>query len=425
MRRILRGGRILDPCQKLDQVGHLVIEGQKIAAVLRPEQPLPEEAEIIPAEGLMVTPGLIDMHVHLRQPGQEYKEDIVSGTRAAAAGGFTCLACMPNTDPVNDSAAVSQFIIDTAAREGEVRVKVIAAATKGLGGDELNEYGELSELGVVGLSDDGKPIFSPAVLRRVMEYASNFNLTVIDHPEEPSLATGGQINEGPVSTRLGLKGIPAQAEEIAVHRDIAVSRLTGLPIHLAHISTAGSVELIRRAKADGLKVTAETAPHYFTLTDEACATYSTNAKMNPPLRTADDVEAIRAGLADGTLDCIATDHAPHAVLEKDVEFARAAFGIVGLETALPLALDLVRDGVLSPLDLVSRMSAGPARVLGLNHGNLKPGTAADVTIIDPEAKWTVEPDKFRSKGRNTPFGGWQMQGRAVMTIVNGRTVYRV
>lgn len=424
MRRIITGGRIIDPCQKLDRVGHLVIEGERVAAILRPEQPVPQEAEVIPADGLWVVPGLIDIHVHLRQPGHEYKEDIASGTRAAAAGGFTTVAAMPNTEPINDSASISESIMEIAAREGTVRVKVIAAATKGQQGKELTEYGELAQLGVVGVSDDGRPVADAAMLRRVMEYAATtFGLKVIDHPEDLSLSQGGHMNEGAVSTRLGLRGIPAAAEEVAVHRDLAVAKLTGLPIHLAHISTAGAVELIRRAKYDGLAVTAETAPHYFTLTDEAVVGYDTGAKMNPPLRTAADVEAIRAGLADGTLDCIATDHAPHSSLEKEVEFERAAFGIVGLETALPLALALVGDGVLTPTGLVERMATRPAAVLGLKGGSLKPGGPADVTVIDPEAELTVDPTKFQSKSANTPFGGWRVRGRAKLTIVGGRTVF--
>ncbi len=424
MRRIIRGGRIIDPGQKLDQEGHLIIEGERIAAILRPEQPAPQEAEVIPAEGLWVVPGLIDMHVHLRQPGHEYKEDIASGTRAAAAGGFTCIASMPNTDPVNDNASVSEFIIETAAKEGLIKVKVIAAATKGLKGKELTEFGELAALGVLGVSDDGRPITPTNMLRRVMEYASNFGLVVIDHPEELSLSEHGQIHEGVVSTRLGLRGIPAAAEETAVFRDIAVAKLTGLPIHLAHISTAGAVELIRRAKAEGVKVTAETAPHYFTLTDEAVVGYDTSAKMNPPLRTAADVAAIKAGLGDGTIDCIATDHAPHSELEKEVEFERAAFGVIGLETALPLSLALVREGVLSPSALVERLAANPARILGLNTGSLKPGAPADITLIDPETEYTVKSADFMSKAANTPFDGWQVKGRAAMTIVAGRTVWK-
>ena len=395
-----------------------------MAAILRPEQPLPAEAEVIPCEGMWVVPGLVDIHVHLRQPGQEYKENIASGGRAAAAGGFTAVACMANTNPVNDTAAVSRFIIETAGRESPVRVKVIAAATRGLKGEDLSEYGDLAGLGVIALSDDGHPIQPARLLRRVLEYASSFGLKVIDHPEEPSLCSGGQINEGIVSTRLGLKGIPAAAEELGVYQDIAVSRLTGLPIHLAHISTAGAVELIRRAKAEGVPVTAETAPHYFTLTEEAVAEYQTSAKMNPPLRRAEDVAAVKAGLADGTLDVIASDHAPHSVLEKEVEFERAAFGIVGLETALPLSLGLVREGVLTPRQLVERLSLNPAKALAIQGGSLKPGQPADVTVIDPEARWTVEPGKFLSKGRNTPFAGWQVGGRAVLTVVAGRTVHK-
>ncbi len=423
MRRLIRGGRIIDPSQNLDAEGHLILKGGVVEAVLKPGEPLPEAAKVIPAEGLWVAPGLIDIHVHLRQPGHEYKENIASGTRAAAAGGFTCLACMPNTWPVNDSASVTQFIIETAQKEGRVRVKIIAAVSVGLKGRELTEYGELASLGVVGLSDDGQPVRTARMLRRALEYASNFGLTVIDHPEDLSLSEHGHMNEGVVSVRLGLGGVPAEAEDVVVFRDIAVARLTGRHVHLAHISTAGAVELIRRAKADGVDVTAEAAPHHFTLTEEAVIGYDTATKVNPPLRTAADVAAVKEGLKDGTIDCIATDHAPHSELEKAVEFEKAACGLIGLETALPLSLALVREGVLSPSRLIEHMSAAPARVLNLPGGTLKPGSPADVTIIDPQAKYKVEPAKLLSKSRNTPFAGWSVQGRAVMTIVAGRTVW--
>ena len=425
MRRLIRGGRIIDPSQKLDCVGHVVIEEERVAAILRPEQPAPQEAEVIPAEGMWVCPGLIDMHVHLRQPGFEYKEDVGSGSRAAAAGGFTAIACMANTEPINDTASVSQLIMEAADRDAIVKVKVVAAATKGQKGEELTEYGDLAELGVVGVSDDGSPIAPARTLRRVLEYASNFGLAVLDHPEEKTLSAKGHMNEGAVSTRLGLNGIPAASEEIGVHRDIAVCRLTGLPIHLQHISTAGSVDLIRRAKAQGLPVTAETAPHYFTLTEESVNGFDVNCKMNPPLRTADDVAAIKAALADGTLDCIATDHAPHAPIEKEVEFMSAPNGIVGLETSLALSLSLVREKTISPGRMIELMSLNPAKVLGLRGGSLKPGRPADLTIIDPEFKTTVDPDKFQSKARNTAFAGWAVQGRAVMTIIDGKTAFRV
>jgi len=425
VRRLIRGGRIIDPSQGLDAQGSLLLDGPRVEAILEPGQAPPGEAEVIEAEGLWVTPGLIDPHVHLRQPGHEYKEDIASGTRAAAAGGFTQVACMPNTSPVNDNASVSRFIMETAETEGLVRVAVIAAATRNLEGRELNEYGELARLKVVGVSDDGNPIRPAGMLRRVMEYASTFGLKVIDHPEETTLTHGGQLNEGVVSTGLGLRGSPAAAEEIAVFRDIAVARLTGQPIHLAHISTAGAVELIRRAKAEGLPVTAETAPHYFSLTEEAVRGYRTEAKMNPPLRTAEDVAAIRAGLKDGSLDCIATDHAPQSELEKEIEFESAACGIIGLETSLALSLELVREGVLSPSRLVEVMSLNPAKVLGLRGGSLKPGAAADVTLIDPEVKYVIDPGTFLSKSRNTPFAGRQVQGRAVMTIVGGEVVWKI
>jgi len=423
MKRLIRGGLLIDPAQELDGPGSLLINDGLIEAVLPSQGPEPPDAEIIEAKGFWVVPGLIDIHVHLRQPGHEYKEDIASGSRAGAAGGFTCLACMPNTEPVNDNASVSEFIMETAAREAVTRIRVVAAATKGLLGEELTEYGELASIGVVGVSDDGWPIRTGQTLRRVLEYAACFGVKVIDHPEDLSLSANGQINEGLISTRLGLKGMPATAEDAAVFRDIAVAKLTGCPIHLAHISTAGAVELIRRAKSEGVQVTAETAPHYFTLTDEALVGYPTSAKMKPPLRTALDVASIREGLKDGTIDCIATDHAPHSSLEKQVEFEQAAFGIIGLETALPLSLKLVQDGILSPSQLIERMSVNPAQVIGLEYGSLKPGSPADVTLIDPEAAYTIDPKTFKSKSRNTPFAGREVKGRAAMTIVGGRTVW--
>jgi len=377
---------------------------------------------MVDARGLWLTPGLVDMHVHFREPGQEYKETILTGSRAAAAGGFTAVCTMPNTVPVNDDAAITALIINKAVETGLVRVFPVAAISKGLKGEQLSEFGELRDAGAVGVTDDGRPVMNGQLMRRALEYASAFGLRVISHCEDLDLADGGAMNEGPRATRLGLAGIPNASESVMVMRDIALARTTGVPVHIAHVSTAESVAAIRRAKADGIAVTAETAPHYFTLTDEAVEGYNTNAKMNPPLRTEADRQAVRDGLADGTLDVIATDHAPHAADEKEVEFDRAANGIIGLETSLALGLQLVRDNVLAVETLIERMACGPARIMGLECG-LRPGKTADLTLIDPLKEWTVNSMNLLSKSRNTPFEGWRLQGKALMTLVGGRAVY--
>jgi dihydroorotase len=377
---------------------------------------------MVDARGLWLTPGLVDMHVHFREPGQEYKETILTGSRAAAAGGFTAVCTMPNTAPVNDDAAITALIINKAAEAGLVRVFPVAAISKGLKGEQLSEFGELRDAGAVGVTDDGRPVMNGQLMRRALEYASAFGLRVISHCEDLDLADGGVMNEGPRATRMGLAGIPNASESVMVMRDISLAGTTGLPVHIAHVSTAESVAAIRRAKEDGIAVTAETAPHYFTLTDEAVEGYNTNAKMNPPLRTEADRQAVREGLADGTLDVIATDHAPHAADEKEVEFDRAANGIIGLETSLALGLQLVRDGVLAAETLIERMACGPARIMGFECG-LRPGRTADLTLIDPLKEWTVNCMNLLSKSRNTPFEGWRLQGKAMMTLVGGRTVY--
>ncbi len=419
---LIRGARVIDPGH-CDAVFDVYIENGIISAV-EPENSLDvaSDCRVVPAHGLWLVPGLIDLHVHFREPGHEYKEDIDSGSRAAAAGGFTAVCTMPNTSPVNDDPAVTAQILERAAQVGLVKVYPVAAISTGLKGEQLSEFGALKDAGAVAVSDDGMPVMNSQLMRRALEYASGFGLRVISHCEDFDLAAGGAMNEGVQATQMGLSGIPNAAESVMVMRDIALAALTGTSVHIAHVSARESVTAIRRAKQDGIAVTAETAPHYFTLTDAAVAGYDTHAKMNPPLRTEQDRQAIRQGLADGTLDAIATDHAPHAVLEKEVEFDRAANGIIGLESAVPLSLQLVRDGVLSVDALVDRMALAPARILGLDRG-IRVGLAADLTLIDPERVYSLDPGSLKSKSRNTPFSGWEMQGRAVMTLVDGRPVY--
>ncbi len=415
---LIKNGRIIDPKNEIDRQGDLLVVEGRIAAE---QTPVPEDTREIDASGCWVVPGLIDMHVHLREPGEEYKEDIVTGTRAAAAGGFTAVACMPNTRPVNDCRAVTAMILERAG-QGSARVYPVGAISSGLQGKKLAEFGELREAGAVGVSDDGLPVRDSQLMRRALEYAGDFGLTVISHSEDPSLSTG-VMNEGEVATRLGLKGIPAAAEAIMVYRDIALAEQTGQRVHIAHVSTAMSVDLIRTARARGVRVSAETTPHYFTLTDEAVEGYNTNAKMNPPLRSRKDRQAVREALADGTLDAIATDHAPHSILEKEVEFDLAANGIIGLETSLPLALALVRDGLIDAPRLVELMSTGPAAILGLPGGSLAAGQVADITVIDPGQTFTYTEEQVVSRSRNSPFLGWRLQGRAVLTMVGGRVTH--
>jgi dihydroorotase len=422
---LLRNGRVIDPLNKLDTQADVLVRDGRIEEIFVGgcKRRLPAQCLDLDMSGLWVVPGLIDMHVHLREPGQEYKEDIASGTRAAAAGGFTAVACMPNTSPVNDCRAVTTQIL-VAAVGAAARVYPVGCISKGSRGEELAEYGEMRAAGVVALSDDGQPVVNSQLFRRALEYAGNFDLPLISHAEEPSLSKGGAMNEGLMAIRLGLRGIPAAAESVGVYRDLALAGLTGRPVHIAHVSTGEAVSLIRRAKALGQPVTAETAPHYFTLTDQAVGKYDTNAKMSPPLRSEQDRQAVLAGLADGTLDAIATDHAPHSPLEKELEFDQAANGIIGLQTALPLTLELVRLGVISVGRLVELLAVNPARILGVEGGSLAPGARADLTVIDPEKAFVFSADSILSKSRNSPFIGRAFTGKAVMTMLGGEVTYR-
>jgi dihydroorotase len=422
-RILLQGGRLLCPASGRDETGDLLIEDASIAQIGGDIKA--DDAEVISCKDLVVAPGLIDLHVHLRQPGHEYKETIASGTAAAAAGGFTAVACMPNTSPVNDSRSVTEFILETAAKEASARVYPVGAITMDLKGAELTEMAELQEAGCVALSDDGRPVSDSRLMRRALEYADTFALPIICHSEDLSLSAGGHMHEGPTSTRLGITGIPAHAEVLAIERDLALAGLTGARVHIAHVSCAESVEAIKRAKAKGIRCTAETAPHYLALTDEDVGEYDTHYKMNPPLRSAEDRMAVRQGLAQGVIDLVATDHAPHSVLEKEVEFDQAAFGIVGLETALGVMLHLIEADVLDLAGLIQRMSAAPAKALGLDGGSLVQGGPADVTVINPDLAWKVDPGQFRSLSRNTPFAGWELPGRAVLTVCGGRITYRL
>lgn len=418
---LIKGGNVVDPGRFVGMADVLIDQG-KIAAV-GPNLPAPAGATIIQANGQLVLPGFVDLHVHFREPGFEYKETIQSGSAAAVAGGFTTVCCMPNTNPVNDNQAVTEFMLERARLAGLANVLPIGAITKGSEGKELAEIGDLRRSGCVAISDDGRPVMNSLVMRRAMEYALAFDLTVVDHCEDLHLAEGGCMNEGLISTELGLPGIPAAAEDVMVARNLSLSELTGARLHLAHISTIGSVRMVREAKARGIKVTAEACPHHFTLTEEVVRGYNTHAKMNPPLRTWGDVQAIKEGLRDNTIDVIATDHAPHAAQEKQQDFTEAPFGIVGLETALSLTLGLVDEGVLSLEQAVKKLTAAPAEAFGLKKGTLAVGADADVVIVDQHEQWEVDPSKFRSKSRNTPFVGWKVKGRVKTTIVGGRVVF--
>ncbi len=426
MKLLITNGRVVDPANRLDTVLDLLIVDGKIAKVgakLSETYEGAKDAQVIDAYGKLVVPGFIDLHTHLREPGYEYKETIKTGTAAAAAGGFTTVCVMPNTNPVNDHQSVTEFILDKARKEGIVNVCPIGAITKGSKGQELAEIAELKMAGCVAISDDGRPVMNSEVMRRAMEYAKTFDLPVVDHCEDLTLSEGGSMHEGRISTELGLKGIPAASEEVMVARDLILAQQTGAHLHLAHISTANSVRMIREAKARGLKVSAEACPHHFTLTHETLMDFDGNKKMNPPLRTQADVDAVIEGLRDGTLDAIATDHAPHATEEKLQEFESAPFGVIGLETAWPLAYALVESGMLSLEEVVAKLTIYPAKIIKINRGTLSEGAVADVTIIDPEETWVVDPAELLSKSKNTPFAGWKMRSQVLKTIVGGKVVW--
>ncbi|HVO68089.1 MAG TPA: dihydroorotase [Syntrophales bacterium] len=432
MTLLLKGGRIIDPSQNLDAQMDLIIENGKIAKIGKnihkpnntSRKPVSGEINIIDLKGKIVVPGLIDMHTHLREPGFEYRETIQTGSAAAAAGGFTSVACMPNTNPVNDTRSVTEYIKKKAVACNLVNVYPVASISIGSEGAVMTEFRDLKDAGAVAFSDDGRPVVDSALMRRALEYASSLEIPIISHCEDTYLSAGGSMNEGFVATELGLQGIPNIAEDTAIARDIIIADYTGTTLHIAHVSTAGAVRLIRNAKERGIKITAETAPHYFILNDEALREFDTCAKVNPPLRTINDVTAIREGLNDGTIDAIASDHAPHALTDKEVEFEYAAFGITGLETSLALGLRLVDDGIITLSQLLLKMSTNPARILNIPKGTLKIGVDADITVIDLDKNWTVDRSRLRSKGKNTPFDGWIMKGKALMTIMGGEIKYQ-
>jgi len=420
----IEGGRVIDPANGVDGVRTVVLRDGKVAEVAeRVERP--RDARVIDARGRWVTPGFVDLHVHLREPGQEYKETVATGARAAVAGGFTSICAMPNTKPVNDNTGVTELILARAAAAGLARVLPVGCISRGQEGQDLAEYGELKAAGCVAVSDDGRPVVSSSLMRRALEYSRAFGLPVAVHEEDPLLVGKGVMHEGPTSTRLGLKGIPAAAEDVMVLRDLSLLELTGGRLHVQHVSTRGAVRAIREAKKRGLAVTAEATPHHLALSDEdvGASGYDPDFKMNPPLRSRDDVKAVREGLADGTIDAVATDHAPHSAVEKDLEFDAAMNGIVGLETAFPVCLELVRKGVLPDRRLVEALTVGPARAFGLAAGTLSRGAAADVTVLDPTAEWVVDPAKLYSKSRNTPWKGKRLVGRCTYTVVGGRIVH--
>jgi dihydroorotase len=422
----IKGGRVVDPRGGREKPLDIVIRKGKIERLLPPGEFNPSrDSEIrqLDASGMVVTPGLIDMHVHFREPGEEYKETIATGSKAAAAGGFTAVACMPNTNPINDSRSVTEFILERARRANLIRVYPVAAISKGMRSESLTEFGDLKQAGAVAVSDDGRPVTNSELMRRAIEYAHFFGLPVISHCQDLDLSNRGVMHEGTISTKLGLRGIPAASEEVMVVREILLAKLTGCPVHIAHVSTEGSVDFIRQAKAQGIPVTAETAPHYFSLDHSVLIDFDTNAKMYPPLREPKDVEAIKRGLSEGIIDVIATDHAPHSALEKDVEFDQAAFGIIGLETALPLTLKLVRDGMMDIPSAIAKLSYNPATILSIKGGTIEEGKEADLTIIDLNKEYVVAKDDFKSKSHNSPFIDWNMKGKAMVTMVGGRIVW--
>ena len=424
MRLLIKGGRVVDPANGVDEILDILVEDGIIAELNSGIDAQEKGADVIDAQGKTVVPGLVDMHVHLREPGYEEKETIETGCLAAVAGGITTVACMANTLPVNDNASVTRFILQSARAVGTIDVLPVGAVSKGLKGEEFVEFGPMKEAGVVAFCDDGNPIMDSELMGMALESSKKWRLPILSHCEDLNLSRGGVMNEGDLSRELGLKGIPRAAEEVMVARDIILADLTKGKLHICHVSTAGSVELIRRAKLRRVPVTAETAPHYFTLTEEAVRDHGTNAKINPPLRTHLDLKAIKEGLRDGTIDAIATDHAPHDEASKAMDFSRAPSGIIGLETALPLTLRLVDEGVLSMDGAIAKLSTNPSKILGLNRGTLSKGSQADVTIFDGEREFVVQKAAFRSKSRNTPFDGWKLKGVVELTIAGGRIVYQ-
>jgi dihydroorotase len=427
MRILIAGGRVIDPANKRDAVLNILIEDGRIAEVASPgAHPAPAADRVLDARGKIVCPGFVDLHVHLREPGREDMETIATGTRAAARGGFTSVCCMANTTPVNDNQSVTDFIVDRARRDGAVHVFPIGAITKGMSGEELAELGELVGAGCVAVSDDGKPVMNAELMRRALEYSTLFRIPVIQHAEDMHLTGKGVMHEGRVSTELGFKGIPAASEAVIVARDLLLAELTGGRYHVAHVSTAEAVQLVREAKMKGLQVTCEAAPHHFALNDEAVRSFDTNTKMSPPLRSARHVEAVKAGLRDGTIDAVATDHAPHTIQDKEVEFDYAANGIIGLETAFGLIMSVLVEGeVLTLNQAIARLTSEPARIFGLAKGSLSAGADADVTIVDPAREWVVDITKSASKSRNSPFHGWKLRGQVLATIVSGKIVWEL
>ncbi|HQU84482.1 MAG TPA: dihydroorotase [Pyrinomonadaceae bacterium] len=426
MKLLIANGHLIDPNEGQNSGKNLLIEDGIVKAWLGANESAPEDAEVFDASGMIVAPGFIDLHVHLREPGQEHKETIATGCAAAVAGGWTSVCPMPNTNPVNDSAAFTRYMIEQAERAGLANIFPVGAITKSSGGSELAEMGEMKAAGAVAVSDDGRPVPNAGMMRRALEYAKDFDLPVVDHCEDKSLSSGGVMHEGKISLLLGLKGMPALAEDLDAVRDIYLAKETGAHIHIAHISTKGALEAVRRAKAEGINVTCEVTPHHFTLTDKAVEGYDTNTKMSPPLRSEEHLEAILEGIKDGTIDAIATDHAPHHADEKALEYDRAPMGITGLETALGLAFnELVHKGIIDLVQLVKLCSSNPAKIFNIpNRGTLKVGSVADITILDPDLVWTYKNSESRSKSKNSPFDNWQFTGAAVATIAGGKIVYR-